>query len=126
MSIRKTLLNTTMLAGVVGGVLLGASPGRAADINVVPYYKAPVLPELPAVDGFNGKVEAWVGSINRASLYGYRGAFSVPLATQWGLQVDTSAGALQGRAFGSVAPHLFWRDPTRGLVGLYASHTYWD
>ena len=126
MSIRKTLLATTMLAGVMGGVLLSANSARAADISVAPYYKAPVLPVLPAVDGINGKVEAWAGSINRSSLYGYRGAFSVPLAMQWGLQVDTSAGALQGRAFGSVAPHLFWRDPTRGLIGLYASHTYWN
>src|ERR1700730_3569112 len=126
MSIRKALLTTTMLTGVVGGVFLGVNRAGAADISVVPYYKAPSFLEQPAVDGFNAKFEALGGSLNRRSLYGYRGAFSVPLANQWGLQVDTSAGSLQSRAFGSVAPPLLWRDPARGLVGLYASHTYWD
>jgi hypothetical protein len=126
MSMRRTLLTTTMLTGIVGGVFLSVTRAGAADVAAVPYYKAPVILEQPAVDGINGKVEAWVGNIDRLSLYGYRGAFSIPLATQWGLQVDTSAGSLGSRAFGSIAPHLFWRDPSRGLVGLYASHTYWD
>src|SRR5437016_669004 len=120
MSIRKALLNTTMLAGVLAHV--GLAPAMAADIDVKPFYKAPILPE-PAVDGFNGKWEALGGSINRRSLYGSRGAVSIPLATQWGLQIDGAVGSLQNRAFGSVAPHLFWRNPSQGLVGLYASHT---
>jgi hypothetical protein len=104
---RRTLLTTTMLTGIVGGVFLSVTRAGAADVAAVPYYKAPVILEQPAVDGINGKVEAWVGNIDRLSLYGYRGAFSIPLATQWGLQVDTSAGSLGSRAFGSIAPHLF-------------------
>src|SRR5581483_3621576 len=28
--------------------------------------------------------------------------------------------------FGAAAAHLFWRDPSRGLLGLYGAHTYWD
>ena len=78
MSIRKVLLNSTMLAGVMGGVLLSANSVRAADISVVPYYKAPVLPE-PAVDGLNAKWEVLGGSLNRRTLYGSRAAISAAL-----------------------------------------------
>jgi hypothetical protein len=125
MSIRRVLLNTTMLAGVMGGVLLSVNCARAADISVVPYYKAPMLPE-PAVDGLNAKWEVLGGSLNRRNLYGSRAAISAPLAGQWGLQVDLAAGSLESRAFGSIAPHLFWRNPSQGLIGVYASHTHWD
>jgi hypothetical protein len=124
MLIRKALLNTTMLAGIVGGAVLAAGAANAADV-AVPYYKAPVLPE-PAVDGFNAKWEALGGRLAHRNLYGSRAAFSLPLATQWGLQVDVHGGSLEGRAFGTIAPHLFWRDPSRGLIGIYASHTHWD
>ena len=128
MSVRRALLTTTMLAGVVGCVFLTVNAAGAADIEMAkPYYKAPLLPELaPAVDGFNGKWEVLGGALNHRSLYGSRGSFSIPLATQWGLQIDGAVGSLQNRAFGSIAPHLFWRDPSRGLLGLYASHTHWD
>jgi hypothetical protein len=66
------------------------------------------------------------GSLNRRTLYGSRAAISAPLAGQWGLQVDLAAGSLESRAFGSIAPHLFWRNPSQGLIGVYASHTHWD
>jgi hypothetical protein len=125
MSIRKALLNTTMLAGVVGAVYLTANVARAADISPVPYYKAPILSE-PAVDGFNAKWEALGGTLAHKSLYGSRAALSFPLASQWGLQVDAHVGSLDRRAFGTIAPHLFWRNPSQGLIGLYASHTHWD
>ena len=59
-------------------------------------------------------------------LYGGRGAVTVPLGGQWGFQVDGSAGSFDGRFFGGVAGHLFTRDPAKGLVGLYVSHTHWD
>jgi hypothetical protein len=125
MSIRKALLNSTMLASMVGGLFVSASAARAADISPLPYYKAPVLPE-PAVDGFNAKWEALGGTLSHRSLYGSRMALSTPLADQWGLQVDGHFGSLDHRAFGTIAPHLFWRNPTQGLIGLYASHTHWD
>jgi hypothetical protein len=101
-------------------------PSRARSGACGRHRGAPVLVPEPAVDGLNGKWEALGGSINRRSVYGSRGAVSIPLATQWGLQIDGAVGSLQSRAFGSIAPHLFWRNPSQGLIGLYASHTHWD
>jgi hypothetical protein len=116
------LLHSTMLAGIVAWV----DVARAADIAVAaPIYKAPMLPEL-AVDGVNAKWEGLGGSIVHRGLAGSRGALSIPLAAQWGLQIDGAAGSLGNQAFGSIAPHLFWRNPSAGLLGLYASHTRWD
>jgi hypothetical protein len=54
------------------------------------------------------------------------GAIGIPLAGQWGAQIDGKGGSLDHRAFGAVAGHLFWRNPAAGLVGVYASYTNWD
>src|SRR5438105_3438231 len=127
MSIRQGLLSTTMLAGVVGGVFLAVQVARAADLEpATPYFKAPPALFQPAVDGFNAKWDALAGTINSRSLYGSRGAFSVPLPDQMGLQIDVQGGALQNRPFGSLGGHLFWRNPAQGLLGVYASHVHWD
>jgi hypothetical protein len=116
-----------MLAGVVGGVFMTVQVARAADIEPVkPAFKA--LPALiqPAVDGFNAKWDALGGTITGRSLYASRGSFSIPLATQWGLQIDVQAGSLERRAFGALGGHLFWRNPSQGLIGIYTNHVHWD
>jgi hypothetical protein len=57
---------------------------------------------------------------------GVRGAITAPLSGPYGFQIDLGAGSLDSRAFGNIAGHLFWRDPSRALLGLYVSHTHWD
>src|SRR5438045_5739032 len=117
----RALLSTTMLSGIVGSVFLAHCAASAKDLE------RPLLPAGgPAVDGFNGRFEALGGALNGNSIQGTRGAITVPLAYQWGLQVDGALGALNHSAFGSAGGHLFWRDPTKGLVGLYGSHVRWD
>ncbi len=118
---REKLFSTTMLAGIVGGVCVTGKPAQAADIGV-PYTRLP----SSAVDGFNSKWEVLGGTLDHKTIYGYRGAFSMPLAGQWGLQIDTSAGSLERRAFGSIGAHLFSRVPSQGLAGLYVNHVHWD
>jgi hypothetical protein len=116
-----------MLAGAVGGLFLTVQVARGADIDPMkPVLKAPPVLVQPAVDGFNAKWDALGGTINGRSLYGSRGSFSIPLATQWGLQIDAQAGSLERRAFGAIGGHLFWRDPMQGLIGIYANHVHWD
>jgi hypothetical protein len=123
MPIRKALLATTMLAGIVGSAC-SIGVAHAADA-AVPFYKAPPLPE-PAVDGFNAKWEALGGALNKERLYGSRGAISIPLGRAVGLQIDGGLGSLGGSGFGTVAPHLFLRNPSQGLIGVYASYTQWN
>ena len=123
MAIRAFLLRSTTLTGVLGGALLMVGEASAADL--APVLKAPLLQE-PAVDGFNAKWEALGGSASGKRLYGSRGAFTIPLGTAAGLQIDGGIGKLDGDRFFTVAPHLFWRNPNQGLIGLYGSYTDWD
>jgi hypothetical protein len=127
MSGRRWLNSTTMLSGVVGGVFLSTMGAGAADL----YVKAP-LAEVksplsgPAVDGVNWKADVLGGSIVHESLFGARGSLSIPLGYQFGTQIDLQAGSLGGDGYAGIAGHLFWRDPGRGLIGGYVSHTYLD
>lgn len=104
-----------------------------------------------AVSALNGKIEVSgfyvsfdshddVGeSLQTSQGYLAQGAVSLPLGSQFGLQID--AGALHGTvetdgvAFASedlgieaygLGGHLFWRDPEIGLLGLYGQQTRYD
>jgi hypothetical protein len=117
-----------MLAGVVGAAFLSARDAQAADLSVgtsLP-VKSVFAPNYAAVDGVNGKVEALGGTLAHKSLYGSRGALSIPLAGHYGLQIDGALGSLQNRGFGTIGGHLFWRDPAQGLLGVYAGYTRWN
>lgn len=35
------------------------------------------------------------------------------------------AGALRGDVTGTAANHLFWRDPEKGMIGIYGQGNYW-
>lgn len=70
-----------------------------------------------------------------ASGYFVQGAVSAPLAGQFGVQID--AGVMDGDAdlrFGgdadinarAIGAHLFWRDPSKGLLGVYGAYTDYD
>ena len=121
---RYQLLSTTMLSGVVGGVFLSTLTAGAADL----YTKAvaDAYQQLPAVDGVNSKVDGLGGSEHNKALYGSRGSLSVPLGRQYGAQFDGAAGSFDGRFFGNVGGHLFWRNPAQGLLGVYSDYTHWD
>jgi hypothetical protein len=86
------------------------------------------LPQpLPAVDGLNGKIDGYGGGANHiSSLYGADGSLSIPLAQQWGAQIDGGIGSFNnsGTSFGTG--HLFWRDPSVGLLGAYGSYAHWN
>ena len=124
-SLRKALLRSTILASALGGVWLSAHPTHAADViptKAPPYLAAPP----PAVDGVNAKVEGFGGSLANNGIYGSKGAVSIPLGGPWGLQIDGTAGSYDQRFFGSIAGHFFWRNPTNGLLGIYANYTHLD
>ena len=51
---------------------------------------------------------------------------TLPVAYSFGLQLDGAYARLREDNFGSVGAHLFWRDPTVGLLGLYAGYARLD
>jgi hypothetical protein len=119
---RALFLATTVLCTVVG-LLFGSGNARSADLST----NAPVVDAVaPAVDGINGKIDGFGGSIAKRSVYGGEGSLSMPLGSSYGLQVDGAGGSLGGSEFASTAGHLFWRDPSIGLIGAYASYSHWD
>jgi hypothetical protein len=125
MAVGVRLLSSIMVAGVVGGMALGHTPAGAADLRVL-QTSTPVPGYGPAVDGLNGKAEFFGGSLSNLSLWAGAGAVSIPLAGQYGLQIDGMLGNLGSDGIGGVGGHLFWRNPASGLLGIYASHTHWD
>ena len=75
----------------------------------------------PAVSAMNGKVSVEGGSYDGSAGVAH-GVFTMPLGHAFGLQVDGAAGHLKDSAYNGVGAHLFWRDPSEGLVGAIASH----
>lgn len=82
---------------------------------------------LPAVDGVNAKIEigggGWFGDRSHG-FYGGGGSLAIPLAHQWGAQLDAGIGSDGDLLNVSGAGHLFWRDPSIGLIGAYGSYAH--
>jgi hypothetical protein len=125
---RKGLLQTTMLAGVVGAVFfLRMQNASAADLPAqLPVKAPPASVFMPAVDGINWKTGALGGTLANRTVGAWQGSLTIPLAAQYGVQIDGTAGTFDGKFFASTAGHWFWRNPSQGLLGLYVSHTHWD
>ncbi len=117
------------------GAMLGlgaAGAAAAADLPPAPDSEV-ILPagSLPAVSEPNGKLSVFGGFRDRENVKsveegGVVGAYSIPIAHQYGFQIDGLLGLRDGDiAFGTAA-HLFWRDPDKGLFGLTGSYVGWD
>jgi hypothetical protein len=114
---RSFFLSTTALAG---GCLFAAS-ALAADLYVT---GEPTLPTvLPAVSGVNGKISLEGGALDEEGFAGFKGSLSLPVGEQFGLQLDGSVGVLDEEFAGGAGGHLFWRDPSMALLGVYGSYT---
>lgn len=110
-----------LVAGITAATLC-AAPALAADLPTK--ASAPTTP--CAVDGLNGKISGFGGSFADKGLYGGAGSFALPLGCEFGVQIDGTAASLDSRFLGSIGGHLFWRDPTLALLGVYGSYTSWD
>ena len=86
------------------------------------------LPQpMPAVDGFNAKIDGYGGGANHiSSLYGANGSLAFPIAQQWGVQLDGGVGSFNSSGTARGAGHVFWRDPSVGLLGAYGSYSHWN
>jgi hypothetical protein len=101
---------------------LGYAKPRRSDAATVPWVPPQ---QMPAVDGINGKIAGYGGGENGSKgFYGTVGSLSIPLAQQWGLQLDGDLGSNSGIGYHAGAAHLFWRDPSIGLLGAYISYLH--
>ena len=125
MANRNRYLSTTALSGVLA-LGLGTAVSAADIGSVEPAPDAPLAASLPAVSGVNGKISGFGGWEDHdlgpdGGLVGIDGSISFPLGQMFGFQVDGLASSLDGNFIGGAAGHLFWRDPSVGLLGLYGS-----
>ena len=108
-------------------ILMSAAPGLAADMaGGVPAFAK------TAVDGVNGKVEAFFGPSDyrivagrgdSANTFGIAGSVSAPLGQSFGMQIDVAGASRDGDFAGAGAGHFFWRDPSKALFGVYGSYS---
>jgi hypothetical protein len=81
--------------------------------------------DRPAVSALNGKIsgEGGVTGIDgHSSGIGMaKGSITAPLGHAFGVQLDGLAGTALNATFGGGTAHLFWRDPSIGLVGPVVS-----
>jgi hypothetical protein len=122
----KRIVCLTGLCLLLGGLM--GSPAGAAEPNAAP---SDDTGPLPAVDGLNANVSGFGGAADGNGFYGGAGSVTVPLGYRYGLQIDAVAAGFDSRFQGNVtvagtAAHLFWRDPTRGLFGLYGHYLHAD
>lgn len=104
---------TVIMICVYGVGAAAAADVGGTDLNVT----------LPAVSSPNAKFAIGGGAFDAFDSAIIQGAITVPLTFSTGLQVDGLAGiADDGGIFGGGA-HLFWRDPSVGLFGVYGSVT---
>lgn len=85
----------------------------------------------PAVSGINGKLEVGYSAIdfsgvsdNLNAVYGI-GSVSLPVAQQFGVQIDAGVGRFDtdpNVTVAGIGAHGFWRDPSQGLLGVYGHY----
>jgi hypothetical protein len=80
----------------------------------------------PAVSGFNTKFSAEGGVYDDESTGLVQGSLTTPLGQSYGFQLDGIVGSLDDETLGGGAVHLFTRDPSRYLFGVYGSYHSWD
>ena len=118
--------------GVLSLLAGAAAPAVAADlvykepgINLVD--PTPVASQKPAVDGLNFKFSALTGAIGGYSNHMIIGSVATPLPffSNFGAQLDLGFGQYRHDYNSAAAAlHIFYRDPDRGLVGIYGDWGY--
>jgi hypothetical protein len=74
----------------------------------------------------NGKIDVFGGAYTEGNIQGLGMAVSVPLGVRCGTQIDGLVASLDDKTFLSISDHLFWRDPSRGLLGVYGSCRHYE
>lgn len=83
--------------------------------------------EGPAVSSLNGKISGFGGATSDSGdgdrgLGGLSGSVTLPVFYSLGLQIDGAYARVGSENFGQTGAHLFWRDPSVGLLGFYAGY----
>jgi len=81
-----------------------------------------VYADGPAVSQTNFTFDGGGGGIDHRSIGYVEGAVATPLSHSTGFELQGTAGSWAGKSFEGVTAHLFMRDPSVGLLGLYGQY----
>ena len=82
--------------------------------------------QTPAVDGLNAKLSIEGGTGSDAGSAVGLGSVSIPLGGRFAAQFDAAFGPTGGSVLAGGGVHLFARDPSRYLLGVYGSYHQWN
>jgi hypothetical protein len=80
----------------------------------------------PAVSGPNSKLSIEGGQYDDEHSFLALGSYTLPLGNLIGFQADGAVGTIDGKVIGGGGAHLFTRDPSSYLLGVYGSFHTWD
>ncbi|MGI9399663.1 MAG: hypothetical protein ACR2O0_00285 [Rhizobiaceae bacterium] len=87
----------------------------------------PIHSQQPAVDGINFKASVLGGAIGGHSnhMFVLSASAPIPYFSQFGAQLDLGIGKYRSDYTSAAAGlHLFWRDPSIGMFGIYGDWGY--
>lgn len=111
-------MRSALLAILAAAMSLNAAPALSQD-------------SLPAVDGISSKLSFGGATADGDTATGVEGAITFPLGHRFGMQLDLGAGSMEmpyegHSGYHGGGAHLFWRDPTRGMIGIEAGYARLD
>lgn len=115
-------------------MLVGAQANAADLLDPTPVSQQVESNPLPAtsVDSLNFELSVLGGAFDRNvigtasnAMFTASVASPIPFFEKFGVQVDTALGVYDDEFTGAAAGlHLFWRDPSVGLIGIYGDWSY--
>lgn len=119
MKLVSKLISVLLLSVVLSSA---AASDEAEKLDVVVSSSS----SLPAVDGVNAKL-SFEHDIDGSDSLGGTGSITIPLGRSFGLQLDGGAANHKNELIGDAsgyrgAAHLFWRDPSKGMLGLFGDY----
>jgi hypothetical protein len=101
---------------------------RAFMVCLVALVWAPALAfgGAQAVSGPNGKLSVEGGQYDNDQAFLALGSYTMPLGQSFGLQADGALGRIDEDTMSGGGLHLFTRDPSSYLLGLYGSYHTWN
>ncbi len=79
-----------------------------------------------AVSGPNAKFSIEGGEYDDGGSFLALGSYAMPLGRDLGVQFDGAIGSIDNEVMGGGGVHVFTRDPSKYLIGVYASYHSWD
>jgi hypothetical protein len=126
---RNAAIRLVALAAGAGLFASLSGPATAADAVSGPSAldPQPISEQRPAVDGLNFNIGAVAGVFtdNSNAMFLATVATPIPYFSQFGAQTDLAIGSYAHDYISSAAAlHIFWRDPSIGMLGAYGDWAY--